>query len=404
MRIFNPPTHSFTLVELLITVGILSILAVAIFIVVNPVEYLKQARDSKRIQDLASIHKSIQILEALDSGLFLGTSTVVYVSIPDSSVSCSNLGLPPISGYTYRCVSSSTLKNTDGSGWIPIDFMDFSGVLRLSVLPVDPVNATSTGNYYMYTPGGSYELATIFESSKYRVSGDKDKTSKDGGDNYSMYEVGSNLTLLPQKDSGLVGWWRFDEGSGVSAVDSSENNHRGTLINGATYAVGKFGYALSLDGANDYVDIATTTEILPDVFTVSAWVKLNGGDRFCVTAFSYTSWPAVWYKYSTQPLIFMTPSTNYRYFAKTDFDTDWHYITFTVPGNNTGDLLNSKLYLDGEIIPHSSGPDSGVFTAKSALVVGKGSGYYAKGMIDDLRIYNRVLSEAEIKTIYFSGK
>ena len=50
---------SFTLIELLIVIGILAVLMVAVVVVLNPAEYLKQSRDSKRIQDLASIFTSL---------------------------------------------------------------------------------------------------------------------------------------------------------------------------------------------------------------------------------------------------------------------------------------------------------------------------------------------------------
>src|SRR5208337_5675022 len=53
---------------------------------------------------------------------------------------------------------------------------------------------------------------------------------------------------------GLVGWWRFDEGSGTIAGDSSGNGNNGTIY-GATWVTGKYGDALSFDGASNYVSI-----------------------------------------------------------------------------------------------------------------------------------------------------
>jgi hypothetical protein len=48
--------------------------------------------------------------------------------------------------------------------------------------------------------------------------------------------------------TGLVGHWKFDEGSGITAGDSSGNNNTGTLTNGPTWTTGKLGGALSFDG------------------------------------------------------------------------------------------------------------------------------------------------------------
>jgi hypothetical protein len=51
--------------------------------------------------------------------------------------------------------------------------------------------------------------------------------------------------------NGLVGWWKFDEGSGTVAYDSSGNGNDGNLTNGPTWTTGKIGGALSFDGVND---------------------------------------------------------------------------------------------------------------------------------------------------------
>ncbi|MBI3638322.1 hypothetical protein HY227_01095, partial [Candidatus Wolfebacteria bacterium] len=65
-----------------------------------------------------------------------------------------------------------------------------------------------------YTPGGSWELTTLFESSKHTS-----KAGLDGGPDPAMYEVGSNLALSPFAH-GLVGYWKFNEVSGTNAADS----------------------------------------------------------------------------------------------------------------------------------------------------------------------------------------
>jgi hypothetical protein len=76
--------------------------------------------------------------------------------------------------------------------------------------------------------------------------------------------------------------WTFDEGSGATVLDSSSNNHMGTIV-GAGYVAGRFSGALSFNGADHYVfsiysqsggstggglDVGTRD------WTISAWVKL----------------------------------------------------------------------------------------------------------------------------------
>ncbi len=70
---------SFTLVELLIVIGILAILTAAVVVVLNPAELLKQARDSKRLQDLSSIDQSLNVSQAMYPDISLGTASTVYI-------------------------------------------------------------------------------------------------------------------------------------------------------------------------------------------------------------------------------------------------------------------------------------------------------------------------------------
>ena len=67
------------------------------------------------------------------------------------------------------------------------------------------------------------------------------------------------------KISGLVGWWKFDETSGIVAYDSSGNGHDGNLTNGPTWTTGKIGGALSFDGFDDLVTLGNVTGGLLDL-------------------------------------------------------------------------------------------------------------------------------------------
>ena len=80
---------------------------------------------------------------------------------------------------------------------------------------------------------------------------------------------------------GLVGAWKFDEGSGNIAYDSSGNNNHGTIY-GATWVDGKFGKALQFDGIDDYVNISASSslDIIPDKsITVSFLFNLRDISR-----------------------------------------------------------------------------------------------------------------------------
>ncbi len=181
----------FTLVELLIVIAILAILSVAAILVINPAQLLKQGRDATRLSDMAALNSALALYNTDAANGFMGTSTYIYVSIPDSSPTCANLGLPTLPSGQYSCVASSTLRKTDGTGWVPVNFSSLTFGNPLPNLPIDPINATSTGTYYTYA-GGSWALSAVMESTKQAVV-----MASDGGRSAYAYEVGSNLTLTP---------------------------------------------------------------------------------------------------------------------------------------------------------------------------------------------------------------
>src|SRR3989344_5236105 len=239
---------SFTLIELLVVVSIISILSVFVIITLNPSELLKQSRDSERVSDLSTINSALSLYTVDNPDISIGTASTTYISIPDNTATstqgtqCQGLSLPALpSGWTYHCPASSTYRNTDGTGWIPVNFNSISYGNPLGSLPVDPINTSSTGNYYTYTPGGSWEVTSLLESAKYALN-----MANDGGRDTIRYETGSSLALVPPL--GLVGYWKFDEGTGTSAGDSSGNGNTGTLVNSPSWVTGKVGGALSFDG------------------------------------------------------------------------------------------------------------------------------------------------------------
>ena len=89
-------------------------------------------------------------------------------------------------------------------------------------------------------------------------------------------------TAAEAADPSLVGWWKLDDASGTTAIDSSGNNNNGTLINGPVWAAGYLDGALQFDGTNDYVDCGNGSSLhITGSVTITAWVKLAalGGDQ-----------------------------------------------------------------------------------------------------------------------------
>jgi len=149
----NNSLRGFTLIELLVVMGILGVLMAVTILVINPAEYFKRARNSVRGTDISNIKQALQ-LYAVDKGVDLDKpDNIVYVSLPDVNSDCSSWSLPILSApLTYKCVTSTNYKKTDGTGWLPFDF-NSSPSKTLAALPVDPVNDDSY--YYTFTKGDS---------------------------------------------------------------------------------------------------------------------------------------------------------------------------------------------------------------------------------------------------------
>lgn len=218
---------SFTLLELLISMAIVAVLGSVTFVVLNPVENLKRGRDIQRISEINTINKALSLFTVEYFNATMGSSTTVYISLPDASATCGAWPLPTLpSGWTYACAPSATYQKTDGTGWIPVSMNQLSFGSPISKLPIDPTNNATY--YYMFNTGGSFEVSALMESSKYTLGGDNDVVSNDGGDDFTRYEQGSDLTLAPwsfefsafpvqAESSKKPGWYR-SSGNATSTI------------------------------------------------------------------------------------------------------------------------------------------------------------------------------------------
>jgi hypothetical protein len=339
----------------------------------------------------------------------MGSSSVIYVSVPDTSPTCSNLGLPtPPPGWSYHCVTQENLQKTDGSGWIPVNFNQISFGRTLTKLPIDPKNQTSTGNYYTYVAGGSWELTTLLESEKYSPQAINDGDAFPGV--YSLRTSPNPLTP-GLRDKGMVGYWSFDEGSGTTAYDRSGNNNNGTLYNGPTWVDGKVGKALSFDGVNDYVDVGNSSTLVSKDMSILMWVQVlnyncnstyreiirrenaNGYQWSCAGMgywdIGYKNNNGIW---NSPPGI--TSSTIPL--------NQWTFIASIYDSNS---VAQQRVFINGNKYSESTLSDRGTLNSNITYIgsYGPNNRPYS-GLIDEVRIYNRALSDAEIQAIYNATK
>ncbi len=226
---------------------------------------------------------------------------------------------------------------------------------------------------------------------------------------HAALTVKENLAV-PQ---GLVGYWNFDQPSGDRVQDKSGNGNTGVMTNMVANPrvpsnIG-LGQALSFDGVNDYVSMNNISALnSASFFTISAWFQRNSSGAFGFigqgSSAANREELQIW---SDGQIYFAMGTSIWGNFASND--TNWHHIVIVYDGTQGGNAARLKIYLDGK---NQSLSFTGTIPATSATATGnfllgldaQAGGQYAKGLLDDVRIYNRALTQAEITRIYNSRK
>jgi hypothetical protein len=229
----------------------------------------------------------------------------------------------------------------------------------------------------------------------------------------------------PDTTSGLVGWWKFDETSGSTAADSTANANAGALANfvdtGFTtmWDSGILGGALTFNqnGENTNVvvipGIGTPAPAVLDfnaspVFTLSAWVKGNaqtsggiiakgtggGGEQYCleINAGNY------------RMFVRDTNGVSYVNASAASPNTVWQHVAAVF--NATNALMN--LYVNGALVASGLAPSSLQANSHEVSIGSRqpGAGAYTtsfSGALDDVRIYSRDLTSADVFSLYAVG-
>ncbi|MEN9913589.1 MAG: hypothetical protein RL528_310 [Bacteroidota bacterium] len=208
--------------------------------------------------------------------------------------------------------------------------------------------------------------------------------------------------------SGLVGWWPFNG----NANDESGNGNNGT-VNGATLTNDRFGNvnkAYSFDGVDDLINVGNPIQLSIAIssYSQSAWVF------FFDTPVSFGSYPIISKRHDNTGNDWSTPvfrsSQNFWFFAD---DANYSGPTYAMSSTiSLGTWKHTvfvkendsyKIYLDG-VLDVSIVDNHTMNGSSNDLIFGAQLAWpqYFKGLIDDISIWNRVLSECEISDLYNS--
>lgn len=200
------------MLELLIVVAIMAVLAAVAIFVLNPAETLRETRDAQRISDLATIKTAIALyITKTTSTISLGTGgnsvgckggtfPKINYSVPSDTTSITTVNDGYITSSSQVLAASSSLVN--GTGWIPVNLSSLIGGSPISDMPVDPTNTITTGGGSVASTDLVYRYACDYSDSTFEINATLESSSigakktKDGGNNISLYETGTKLTIL----------------------------------------------------------------------------------------------------------------------------------------------------------------------------------------------------------------
>lgn len=299
---------------------------------------------------------------------------------------------PPVSaGESYGVMAGSVLTvSAPGVLGNDSDVESASLQAQLATAPTHGALTLNANGSFTYTPATGYSGPDSFSY-----------VASDGAATSGQAVVSLTVNPAGPPPSGLVAAYSFNEGSGTALIDRTGSGRTGTLSGPTWTTSGKFGGALSFDGTNDWVTIADANSLdLTNGMTLEAWVR-----------------PSALSGYPTVILKEMSGGLAYGLYAYDSAPRPAGYVT--VAGSDVGAsgtsnlLLNTwthlaltyngsvlRLFVNGAQVASRTLSGS-IQTSTGALRIGGNAvwgGEFFSGLIDDVRIYNRALTQIEIQT------
>lgn len=342
----------FTLIELLVVIAIIGVLSTLAIIALGSAR--QKARDGKRVADMDQLHNALELFYT-DNGY-----------------------------YPTAITPGQTLASPNGT-------------VYMTVIPNDPAprnDGTCPNTNYQYSLGSSAEGYTI-----HFCLGASSGTAQSGMNYLTANGVNG--------DASLIGWWKMGEGSGASLSDSSSTGATGTLTNSPTWTADSptgSGYSLTTNGTNSYVNIPANATLRPSNVSVSVWVKWTGDTDGAIVGMQNNGAGADGYG-----LVLSGGNIAFWIYAVGNPDVignggaltlnAWNHVVGTFDGN-----AGKKIYVNGVMVQNRVTQYGSLTYQNNPLRFGHNAGAgYLSSQIGEVRIYNRVLSLAEVQALYNAG-
>lgn len=229
--------------------------------------------------------------------------------------------------------------------------------------------------------------------------------SSDGNNDVLDINVDSVVAAhtLVDVDSSLLGWWRFAEGTGTRSKNLAGTAGIAELTGDAEWTAGYLDSGLALDGSGDFAYISDIETKEGSPVTIEAWVKFNQfalerGVRQGIFTGLYQHQVNNHFYFSGKKALFEVSSL-----LKVGV---WQHIVLTYEGTTASGVM----YIDGQRVPVSAQSEIETIDGLDGLGVGRSSSFFGgllsggttqfDGAVDEVRVWNRVLSDAEVQAAF----
>ncbi len=212
-----------------------------------------------------------------------------------------------------------------------------------------------------------------------------------------LFSLILTLSLASNTWADLAAHWSLDDGSGTVANDFTGNGNNGTVGGKANWVVGKIGGALDFDGTSTYIDM--NNEVVRGTWSLTMWLKPR--DIPYTSGYYAVMHTDAWGAGAMHlHLRANTSLLNADFNSGPDVTSttvlladEWYHAVVTVTDEGAG---GSKMYINGVLEAQGTGGSGGDYLGPLNFGAWTNTQRYYHGIMDDIRIYNHVLSDVEV--------
>ena len=293
-------------------------------------------------------------------------------------------------------VANFTATPTSGTAPVNVSFTDTStgSVTAWSWNFGNGSTSTSNKPSTTYSTPGTYAVSLTVTG-----SGGSNTATKSGYIVVSAANGGSGTSGSTSVKSGLVAAYGFEESTGTQAIDASGYGNHGTISGATRVTTTQFGNVLRFNGSNNWVTVPDKASLdLTTGMTVEAWVYPTAISSWRTVVMKEQTGSASYWLYannsSNRPANVINVGGSIKTLSAGSQQlpvNSWAHLASTYDGST------QKLYVNGALVGSRSQTGS-IALSSGALSIGGNSvwGEYFTGYIDEVRVYNRALTQTEI--------